>query len=185
MEDLLTSLRPGVFRFCRFRLSSYGGGPEAADDAAQETCLAVSQVLSGYVDQGAPFGAWVYGIAARKVADTQRRFGRGGVLTDELPDQAEPSGTPEERLVLAVELGAALKLIDRLPTRMREVLVRRASGATAQHVAADLGMSAGAVDVAHHRAQIRLRELVDESEEYRELFDLRTAPPGRRMGRAA
>jgi DNA-directed RNA polymerase specialized sigma24 family protein len=57
---------------------------------------------------------------------------------------------------------------------MREVLLRRASGATAKMVAQDLGMTAGAVNVAHHRAVARLRELVDESEEFRELFGVRT-----------
>jgi RNA polymerase sigma-70 factor (ECF subfamily) len=170
MHDLIAVLRPAIFKFCRFRLSPYGGGDDAADDAAQETCLAVSKVLGGYRDQGLPFKAWVYAIAANKVADSQRRFSRAAIPIDELPEQVEPSPTPEERVIASLQFRTALALMERLPARMRDVLLRRASGATAKRVAEDLGMSAGAVNVAHHRAVIRLRELVDESEEHRELF---------------
>lgn len=170
MDDLIGSLRPAIFRYCRFRLSSYRNATEAADDAAQETCLAVSSVLSTYRRQGLPFRAWVYAIAAHKVADSQRRYGHGAVLVDEFPELVEMSPTPEESLISSVELRAALALTELLPTTMREVLLRRASGSTAKKVGEDLGMTAGAVNVANHRAVLKLRQLADESEEYRELF---------------
>lgn len=170
VHDLLAALRPGVFRYCTYRLSSYAGGRDSAEDAVQETCLAVATMLGDYSDHGAPFSAWVYAIAANKVADTQRRHRRGSVPVDDLPEQVEASLNPEERAIASVELQAVLTLTDQLPRRMREVLLRRASGATARHVAADLGMSAGAVDVAHHRALARVRELVDSSEELCDLF---------------
>ena len=53
---------------------------------------------------------------------------------------------------------------------MRQVVLRRAAGATAKMVAADLGMSAGAVNVAYLRGVGRRLQSVDESEELRELF---------------
>ena len=170
VHDLLAALRPAVLRYCAYRLSSYSGGRDSAEDAVQETCLAVVTRLGDYADHGAPFSAWVYAIAANKVADAQRRHRRGSVPVEELPEQVEASLTPEERAVASVELHTMLTLADQLPRRMREVLLRRASGATARHVAEDLGMSSGAVDVAHHRALTRLRELVDASEELRDLF---------------
>lgn len=170
MNDLLAELRPAVLKYCRFRLSPYVGGSDAADDAAQETCLAVSKVLFGYEDHGVPFRAWVYAIAANKVADSQRRFSRAAVLVDSLPEQVEPSPTPEEQAISSVEFQAALVLMDRLPARMRDVLLRRAAGATAKCVAEDLGISPGAVNVTHHRAVLRLRGMVEQSAEYRELF---------------
>jgi RNA polymerase sigma-70 factor (ECF subfamily) len=186
MHDLIVALRPAVFKFCRFRLAPYGGGSDAADDAAQETCLAVANVLSDYRDQGLPFRAWVFAIAANKVADAQRRFGRSPILVDEFPEQVETSPTPEELVIASVELTAALELVEQLPTTMREVLLRRAGGATAKAVADDLGMSQGAVNVAHHRAVSRLRELADGSEEHRELFaGLRGRQVRRSISRAA
>jgi RNA polymerase sigma-70 factor (ECF subfamily) len=156
--------------YCRYKLGTYAGGRDAADDAAQETCLAVALVLSSYAPQGPPFSSWVYAIAGHKIADSQRRAGRGAVLVDEFPEQVESSFTPEEALIASVELNTALGLVDLLPVGMRQVLLRRASGATTKMVAADLGMSAGAVDVAYHRAVVRLRRTVAESEELSELF---------------
>ncbi|MET1004036.1 MAG: sigma-70 family RNA polymerase sigma factor [Propionibacteriaceae bacterium] len=181
MEDLLGCLRPDIFRYCRFKLASYGGGIEAADDAAQETCLAISMMLNGYRDEGAPFKAWVYAIAANKVTDSQRRYGRSAVLVDEFPEQVDPTPTPEELAISSLEVRVALKLTERLPPQMRQVLLLRAAGASAKSVAEQLGMSSGAVDVNHHRAVTKLRQLVADSDEHRELF----AAFGRRIPAAA
>lgn len=170
MDELLATLRPAIVRFCQFRLSSYAGGRDAADDAAQETCLAVANVLDHFENKGAPFRAWVYAIAANKVADTQRRFSRSPVLVDELPEQVEPSPTPEDHVVASAEYGAAMILLETLPARVRHVVLLRASGFTAKSVGEVVGMTAGAVDVTHHRAITRLRELADETEELRELL---------------
>jgi RNA polymerase sigma-70 factor (ECF subfamily) len=182
LHDLIAALRPAIVRYCHFRLASYAGGSDAADDAAQETCLALANVLHTYRDQGMPFTAWVYAIAGHKVADSQRRFGRARMVADEFPEQVEPSLTPEERAIASAELRAALGLIELLPARQRAVLLQRASGATTKMVAGELGISAGAVDVAYHRAITRVNELVDSSEEFRELFAAfrRSAPSSTR-----
>lgn len=186
MHDLLAALRPAITRYCHFRLSSYAGGRDAADDAVQETCLAVASVIGSFSDQGIPFRAWVYAIAANKVTDSQRRFGRSDVLVDELPEQVEPSLTPEEAAIAAAEYHAALALVDRLPSRMRDVVLLRAGGATAKRVGEVLEMSPGAVNVAHHRAVARLRDLVEESEELRELFgSLRRPAAGTALSQVA
>jgi len=179
MHDLLGLVQPAVLSYCRYKLGAYAGGRDAADDAAQETCLAVALVLSSYTPKGPPFASWVYGIAAHKIADSQRRSFRGAVLVDEFPEQVEPSRTPEEAAIASVELNTALELVELLPDKMRQVLLRRAEGATAKMVAADLGMSPGAVDVALHRAVARLRRAVADSEELSELFaPFRTAAQG-------
>lgn len=180
MHDLIGVVRPVVLHYCRYRMGSYAGGSDAADDAAQETCLAVAFVLGNYTAQGPPFSAWVYGIAAHKVADSKRRYGRAALLVDEFPEQVEPAPNPEETAIASVELQTALGLVELLPDGMRQVVLRRAAGATAKMVAADLGMSAGAVNVAYHRGVVRLRQFVDESEELRELFGAtwRRATPG-------
>jgi RNA polymerase sigma-70 factor, ECF subfamily len=130
------------------------------------------RVLPNYRRQGtAPFAAFVYAIAAHKVADAQRTFSRGAVLIDEIPDQAEPSPTPEERVIAAVDRRVANQLLDRLPHRMREVLLLRAGGMSAEVIGQQLGMSANAVRVTQHRASNKLRTLIEQSEERREIFD--------------
>lgn len=170
MEDLIALLRPAVFRYCRSRLATYSGGLDAADDVAQETCMAVYKVVARYQDTGAPFTSLVYVIAANKIADAQRGFGRSAVLVDEFPDQTDSALGPEESALASAHLTAAHALINRLPTKMRDVLLLRADGVSAEQVAVQLSMSAGSVRVTHHRAIAKLRQLVDESEEHQELF---------------
>ena len=174
LNALISSVRPGVLRFCRYRLTGYAGGLDAADDAAQETCAAIVHVLATYQDQGAPFNAMVYAIAGNKVADAQRRFSRAAICVDEFPEQTEPSPTPEEEAIAAAGFTAIKLLLGQLPDRMREVLVLRAAGASADAVGTKLGMSANAVRVAQHRAVARLRHLVDTSDEHRDFFENRS-----------
>ncbi len=171
LDALIAAVRPAVFRYCRSRLATYAGGVDAADDVAQETCIAVVRVLPSYQRQGPPFAAFVYAIAANKVADMQRRFSRSALLVEEFPDQIEPSLTPEDQAIATFDVRAANQLLALLPPRMREVLLLRAAGVPAGGIGERLGMSANAVRVSQHRASARLRMLIAESEEHREMFD--------------
>ncbi len=171
LDRLIAGVRPAVLRYCRSRLATYAGGVDAADDVAQETCIAVVRVLPSYRRQGPPFAAFVYAIAANKIADMQRRFSRSALLIEEFPDQVEPSPTPEDRAIATFDVRAANQLLALLPERMREVLLLRAAGVQAAAIGERLGMSANAVRVAQHRASARLRELIAGSEEHREMFD--------------
>jgi RNA polymerase sigma-70 factor (ECF subfamily) len=171
LDTLIAAVRPAVFRYCRSRLATYAGGVDAADDVTQETCIAVVKVLPSYRRQGPPFEAFVRAIASHKVADMQRQFGRSAVLIEEFPDQTEPSPTPEDRAIAIFDVRAANQLLALLPPRMREVLVLRAAGLSATSIGERFGLSANAVRVSQHRASARLRELIAESEEHREMFD--------------
>lgn len=171
LDQLISAVRPLVLKYCRSRLATYSGGLDAADDVAQETCVAVMNVLPRYRRQGtAPFMAFVYAIAAHKVADAQRGFGRTAVPVDEFPDQVEPSPTPEERVMAAVDRRVADQLLGRLPVRMREVLELRAGGLSAEVVGRQLDMSANAVRVTQHRAGAKLRRMIAQGDE-QEVFD--------------
>ena len=171
LERLIGAVRPLVLKYCRSRLATYAGGLDIADDVAQETCVAIMKVLPSYRRQGtAPFTAYVYAVAAHKVADAQRSFHRSPVLVDEVPDQTEPSPTPEERAIAAVDRRMANQLLDRLPVRMREVLVLRALGMSAEVIGQHLDMTANAVRVTQHRASGKLRTMIIQSDQ-EEVFD--------------
>ncbi|MPZ62806.1 MAG: sigma-70 family RNA polymerase sigma factor [Propionibacteriales bacterium] len=158
--DLLERVRTQAHRYCRARLASYADGLHNADDVAQEVCLAVLSALPGYDARGKPFEAFVYGIAAHKVADAQRHLARAPRPTEELPDGVDSTPTPEERALDSADVQHAMTLLDELPERLREVVVLRvAAGMSAEETGRSLGMSAGAVRVAQHRALNRLREL--------------------------
>src|SRR5712691_11183839 len=70
-----------VFRLVRFYLPGSGG-----EDAVAETFLRAWVALPRYRDTGAPFTAWLAGIARHVVADA-RRAGRRVEPRAELPDR--------------------------------------------------------------------------------------------------
>ena len=164
--ELLTQVHPGVVRYCRARLGRIGGAYTTADDVAQEVCLAVLRALPNYRDQGRPFSAYLYAIAANKVADAQRAAIRDGSVpaTEELLDHPDTAPNPEQQAVstdLARRLSA---LLARLPDTQREIiLLRVAVGLSAHEVGAIVGMSAPAVRVAQSRALARLRTLAGDT----------------------
>ena len=160
-EELLARLRPGLVRYCRARLGREHGSYGSADDVAQEVCTAVFTSLDRWSDQGRPFLAWTYGIAAHKVADAQRAAYRDrSAPVQDLPDAVDASAGPEEQAVAADRARLTRELLDQLPPAQRELLLLRVvSGLSAEETGRTLGMTPGAVRVAQHRALGRLRAL--------------------------
>jgi RNA polymerase sigma-70 factor, ECF subfamily len=171
IEALLAYVHPLAVRYCRGRLVRLpGGARHHVDDVAQEVCVAVLCALPRYKDEGRPFEAFVYGIAAHKVADLQRAAMRGPGSTvippDDMPELPDDALGPEERALLSSDAAWAKELLSNLPARQRElVLLRVAAGLSAEETGEVLGMSPGAVRVAQHRALSRLRALAESTEE--------------------
>jgi RNA polymerase sigma-70 factor (ECF subfamily) len=165
IESLLQHIRPMVVRYCRARLGRIAGHYHVADDVAQEVCIAVLAALPRYRDMGRPFASFVFGIASHKVADAVRNASRLAVPTEYLPDGPDERPGPEETVVAYIEAERARKLLAQLPVHLRELLVLRVvTGLSAEETGHVLGMSAGAVRVAQHRALARLRAIaVEES----------------------
>jgi RNA polymerase sigma-70 factor, ECF subfamily len=160
IDSLLRQIRPMIVSYCRSRLRHVPGTEQAADDVAQEVCLAVLAALPGYRDEGRPFASFVFGIASHKVADARRSAARLAIPTKDLPDVPDDQPGPEERVVASLEAQRARALLARLPVQQRELLALRVlTGLSAAETGMALGMSAGAVRVAQHRAMARLRAL--------------------------
>jgi len=160
-EELVAQLRPRVFRYILARVLD----PHLADDVTQEVTVTMLTSLPRHVDQGRPFTAWVFGIAANKISESRRTaVRRREAATDTLPDRTAPSSMEPETAVLRLETSQYVaNLLDRLPAAQAEILrLRIAAGLTAEETAEVVGMTAGAVRVAQHRALARLRELMRE-----------------------
>src|SRR3954471_13332819 len=163
VESLLGAVHRLVHRYCRARLARLPGAEHAADDVAQEVCIAVLSALPRYRDEGKPFEAFVYRIAANKVPASQRSASRRPQPQAELPEIVDLSDGPEALAVRASDAAEARALLDVLPDTLRELMVLRvAVGLSADETGRALGMSAGAVRVAQHRALQRLRAAADE-----------------------
>lgn len=128
--------------------------------------MAVVKALPRYVHTGKPFGAFVHGITSHKIADALRTSYRDRTsATDSLPDRVDPSAGPEDAALARERAEHARALLDRLPPAHRELLLLRVvQGLSAEDAGAALGMTAGAVRVAQHRALSRLRALASGAE---------------------
>jgi RNA polymerase sigma-70 factor, ECF subfamily len=159
VEQVLALVRPLVLRYCRARIGWQDRSHIGADDVAQEVCLAVLTALPRYVDQGRPFMAFVYGIAAHKVNDAHRAAARNRIEpVASVPEEPTTEAGPEQR-VLHDEMSSRMaELLQVLSPGQREILVLRvAVGLSAEETATAVGSTAGAVRVAQHRALARLR----------------------------
>jgi RNA polymerase sigma-70 factor (ECF subfamily) len=161
-STLLAHIRPGVVRYCRAHLGRIGGRYTTADDVSQEVCIAVLKALPRYRDQGRPFSAFVYGIAAHKIADAQRAAVRHLAVTpvETLLDRPDSTPGPEQQALATDQARRLSQLLGHLSKLQREILVLRvAVGLSAEEVGGALGMTAGAVRVAQSRALAHLRTL--------------------------
>src|SRR5699024_11283313 len=100
-------------------------------------------------------------IVPHKYADTLRGVDRLKLEPcDAVPERPYDGPVPEESAVRKSEAQRARELLDELPDRQRKLLVMRVLvGLTADETGHVLGMSAGAVRVAQHRAIARLRKV--------------------------
>lgn len=166
MERLLAAIRPLVVRYCRARIGRQEKTFASADDVAQEVCFAVIKALPAYRDQGRPFIAFVYGIAAHKVADSHRSASRN--RTDpfaDVPDEPAFGDGPEQQLMNGELNSRMARVLDVLPDKQRDILVLRViEGYSAEETAEMVNSTPGAVRVAQHRALARLRKVLSPEE---------------------
>jgi len=118
IESLLGQVRPMVLRYCRARLGRMAGHSQAADDVAQEVCIALLSALPRYRDMGRPFASFVFGIASHKVADAVRTASRLAVPFEDLPDGPDERPGPEETVVAYIEAERTRALLAQLPHRL-------------------------------------------------------------------
>ncbi|WP_236005351.1 sigma-70 family RNA polymerase sigma factor [Amycolatopsis pittospori] len=164
---LMGLVQPVVEDYCRSRMGGTEVRVVAADDVAQETCLAVLTALPTARTTGGSFLTTVLGIAARKVAAAFRGRARDrSEPTPELPELATPEPNEPERHALAADGHDRLtRLMSTLPGIQQDILrLRITVGMSAPETGAVLRVSPGLVRVAQHRALHKLRTMVDRDE---------------------
>ena len=146
-----------IYRFATRRI----GDPIAGQDAAAETFADAFKGIARYEQTGAPFEAWLYTIARRRIVDQIRVRARH--------DHAELSSSGGSHTSLdghenSVVEGLLLRaLIARLPESERDVVeLRFMEDLDVEQTALRLGKQPGAVRVAQHRALTKLRTMMHE-----------------------
>ena len=155
LDALVRRMRPAVYRYCRTRLPDR----ETAEDVTQEVMIAMIDALQRRRATGHSLRAYVFGIATNKIAMAHRTaYRRPEILTDEPPERPTLTAGPDELAEGSETLGEINALLRELPDNYRQiVLLRVAAGLSADETGQVLGISAGAVRVAQHRALTLLR----------------------------
>ncbi|MDB6176605.1 sigma-70 family RNA polymerase sigma factor [Paracoccus sp. Z330] len=157
-QELLTAMTPVL----RGLIKARAGGMDTSwcEDVVQETLLAIHLKRATW-DSDQPLRPWVYAIARHKLVDAFRRRGKRVHVpvedfTDTLQAEPEPDGF-EKRDAEAV----IAKLPDRDSALLRCLAVEERGN---EECGERLGLSAGALRVALHRALQRLARLRQEGE---------------------
>lgn len=144
---------PGVLRsITRRGYARFGVEPNDVEDVVQEVLLAIHLKRHTW-KVGAPVAPWVMAIARHKLIDALRRRGRKVQIPLEEVMNVLEAKAPETQPDRQTDLHDALRLLDQLRPRERDI-VRSVSidGQSIRDVARRLGMNEGAVRVALHRA---------------------------------
>jgi RNA polymerase sigma-70 factor (ECF subfamily) len=150
--DLYRLYHGAVFRLARFHLGS------GAEDIAAETFLRAWVALPRYRNTGAPFVAWLYGIARHVVADELAARRRVEPRAEPPDDSTNPG--PDERLGQDDRLALAMA-IARLPQAQRRVVeLKFLIGLSNAEVAKAFGKTTGAINAMQWRALRTLRRML-------------------------
>lgn len=153
-ESLLSDLAVALRRTVRALMTRAGRGNADVEDIVQEALLAV-HLKRGTWNPAKPFAPWVNAIVRYKVVDALRR--QKIRLHEQIEDIAEAVAAPAEEEGAA---GDVERLLVHLDARQQRI-VRASSieGRSMAEIAAELGMTGGAVRVALHRALKKLAVL--------------------------
>jgi RNA polymerase sigma-70 factor (ECF subfamily) len=169
---LYRALNPGVERYLR------GRAPDAAEDLASDTWIAVAAALPRFEGDEGDFRGWVYTIARNRVIDAHRRAQRRPEETRPVGLNDDPEGAdldsmygtdrgavaPAESSVIdALDDEAVVALVRRLPPDQADVIMLRViGGLDTERVATVLGKRAGTVRVLQHRGLRNLERLLGD-----------------------
>ena len=136
------------------RLARRCADPSIVDDTVQDTFMAVWRGAKRYTGKG-DVGAWIWGIAIRRLIDALRRRPRGVVLVAEVQD----ARLAEEEVLLGVEYGDLGGALGRLSPQLRAVVQATVlDGLTSREAGRLLGIPAGTVKTRMMRARAQMRE---------------------------
>jgi RNA polymerase sigma-70 factor (ECF subfamily) len=156
VSELVAAFREPVFALCLHLTRSR---PEA-EDAAQETFLAIHQGLAGFRGE-AKLSTWVYRIAVRAAYRVRGRHRDSEPLADGLCD---PTAGPETNAEAREQTRAVLTAMNALPAEQRVVLALFAvEGLRHGEIAEVLGIPEGTVWSRLHQGRRRLATLLSHA----------------------
>jgi RNA polymerase sigma-70 factor (ECF subfamily) len=138
------------------RLARRCADPGTVDEALQDTFVAVWKGAGRYQGDGDP-GAWIWGIAVRRLVDLLRK--RPPAAYEVVESDLGLVESAEDRVLVGVEHGDLAGALDRLSPELRSVVQATVlDGLTTKEAAQLLGLRQGTVKTRMMRARQVLRK---------------------------
>jgi RNA polymerase sigma-70 factor (ECF subfamily) len=157
-----------VYAYVAYRI---GDGPDAQDITSDAFERALRGRHTYDSSRGAPV-SWLLGIARRCLSDALAARSMAVADPPELPDVVDL----EDQSIRRLTLSAAIATLDEREQEL--IALRYGADLTARRIAEIVGMRTNAVEVALHRALVRLRELLS-AERYPNASDSGAEPTRR------
>jgi RNA polymerase sigma-70 factor (ECF subfamily) len=140
------------------RLSRRCADPALVDEVLQDTFVAVWKGAGRYTGRG-DAGAWLWGIAIRRLVDAFRRRPPAAYPIDDWTGELGTLESAEDRVLVGVEHGDLAGALERLSPDLRAVVQATVlDGLTTREAARLLGVPAGTVKTRMMRARRALRK---------------------------
>ncbi|HSM36341.1 MAG TPA: sigma-70 family RNA polymerase sigma factor [Longimicrobiales bacterium] len=153
MRDLYRRYSAHVYAVVR----RIAGEDALAEDWSQEAWIRVFRALPGFRGQS-KFSTWLHRVAVNSALQGRRKAARHADREVQLQPVLAASDSPRQQVFLRSRLERA---IERLPDRMRQVLVLHdIEGYTHEEIGELLGVTAGTSKSQLFKARARLREVL-------------------------
>jgi len=148
-----------IYNYIYYRV----GNKHDAEDLTARTFHRALDHIENYVNQGAPFSAWLYRIAHNLVANWHRDQSRRKIISlEDIKLRIQRRDGPDEMAELGEEKDQLLVAIRRLPHDRQQLLILKfVEGMSNAEIGQVMSRSEGAIKSLYHRTLLALRETLD------------------------
>jgi RNA polymerase sigma-70 factor (ECF subfamily) len=155
-----------IYNYIYYRV----GNQHDAEDLTARTFHRALNHIERYVNQGAPFSAWLYRIAHNLVANWHRDQSRRKLVSlEDIKLIIQRRDGPDQMTEQRDEKDQLLAIIQRLPSERQQLLILKfAHGLSNAEIGQVMGRSEGAIKSLYHRTLLSLRETFEAEELHRQ-----------------
>lgn len=148
-----------IYNYVYYRI----GNQHDAEDLTARTFYRALDHVERYVDQGAPFSAWLYRIAHNLVANWHRDQSRRKIISlEDIKLSVQRRQGPDQMAEQNEEKDELLAAIRRLPPDRQQLLILKfVEGMSNAEIGKVMDRSEGAIKSLYHRTLLSLREMLD------------------------
>lgn len=148
-----------IYNYIYYRV----GNQNDAEDLTARTFHRALDHIERYMDQGAPFSAWLYRIAHNLVANWHRDQSRRKTISlEDIKLSAQHRQGPDQMAEQNEEKDELLAAIRRLPPDRQQLLILKfVEGMSNAEIGKVMGRSEGAIKSLYHRTLLSMREMLD------------------------